>query len=156
GVDGLVMAMVSEVLRLSSGERRAMAEFVCRHSAGRGAVIISVGAESTYSACELARHAESVGADALMAIPPVSVAVSEAQIQRYYERLVQAVTIPLIVQDASGYVGRPLSIELQAKLLSDFGDQILYKPEAAPIGPRLSALRDATGGKARIFEGTGG
>ena len=32
----------------------------------------------------------------------------------------------------------------------------MFKPEAAPIGPRLSQLRDATGGKAKIFEGTGG
>src|SRR5690606_13268330 len=32
----------------------------------------------------------------------------------------------------------------------------LFKPEATPIGPKLSALRDATSGKARVFEGTGG
>jgi len=32
----------------------------------------------------------------------------------------------------------------------------LFKPEATPIGPNLSALRDATGGKAKIFEGSGG
>jgi 4-hydroxy-tetrahydrodipicolinate synthase len=33
---------------------------------------------------------------------------------------------------------------------------VYFKPEATPIGPRLSALREATGGKARVFEGTGG
>ncbi len=33
---------------------------------------------------------------------------------------------------------------------------MLYKPEASPIGPKLSELRDATGGRARVFEGTGG
>jgi 4-hydroxy-tetrahydrodipicolinate synthase len=32
----------------------------------------------------------------------------------------------------------------------------MFKPEATPIGPRLSALRDACGAEARIFEGTGG
>ena len=50
-----------------------------------------------------------------------------------------------------------MSIAMQAKLMQTFGpDRVLFKPEATPIGPRLSALRDATGGKARIFEGTGG
>jgi 4-hydroxy-tetrahydrodipicolinate synthase len=50
-----------------------------------------------------------------------------------------------------------MSIELQANLLAEFGaDRVLFKPEATPIGPRLSALRDATGGRAKIFEGTGG
>ena len=32
----------------------------------------------------------------------------------------------------------------------------MFKPEATPIGPRLSELRDTTGGRAKIFEGTGG
>lgn len=156
GVDGLVMAMVSEILRLSESERKQVAAHVCKVNAGRGGVVISVGAESTRVACELAQHAEGVGADALMAIPPVSIAVDEDELRKYYEQLVKAVKIPLVVQDASGYVGRPMSIELQANLLRDFGEQILYKPEASPIGPRLSALRDATGGKAKIYEGTGG
>jgi 4-hydroxy-tetrahydrodipicolinate synthase len=42
-------------------------------------------------------------------------------------------------------------------LLVRFGpDKILFKPESNPTGPRLSALRDATGGRARIFDGSGG
>jgi 4-hydroxy-tetrahydrodipicolinate synthase len=49
-----------------------------------------------------------------------------------------------------------MSVAFQARLMDDFGDQVLYKPEANPIGPRLSALRDGTRGKARVFEGTGG
>ena len=33
---------------------------------------------------------------------------------------------------------------------------MLFKPEAYPIGPRLTALREATGARARVFEGSGG
>jgi 4-hydroxy-tetrahydrodipicolinate synthase len=156
GADGIVMAMVSETLRLSSEEREQLAEAACRHGGQRGAVVISVGAESAHTAERYARHAEAHGADAVMAIPPVSVAVGETELLGYFERIVGAIDIPLIVQDASGYVGRPMSIEMQARLLEEFGERVLYKPEATPIGPRLTALRDATGGKARIFEGTGG
>lgn len=32
----------------------------------------------------------------------------------------------------------------------------MFKPEATPLGPRLSALHETTGGKAIIFEGSGG
>ena len=68
-----------------------------------------------------------------------------------------AVEIPLIVQDASGYVGRPLPVVLQARLLDEYGPQrVQFKPEAVPLGPNLSALREATGGRARVFEGSGG
>jgi dihydrodipicolinate synthase/N-acetylneuraminate lyase len=157
GADGIVMAMVSEVLRLDTAERMELAELACRLARARGAVIISVGAESTRVAEKLARHAEEAGAAAVMAIPPVSIGVGDDELMRYYSRIVQAIRIPVVVQDASGYVGRPMSIELQARLLKQFGEQrVLFKPEATPIGPRLSALRDATGGSARIFEGTGG
>ena len=33
---------------------------------------------------------------------------------------------------------------------------MLYKPEAPPVGLRLTRLRDATGQRARVFEGNGG
>lgn len=157
GSDGIVMAMVSEVLRLSSEERDHLAKQACHLAAGRGACVISVGAESSHVAERHARHAETCGATALMAIPPVSIGVDEAELGQYYRRLLEVVAIPLIVQDASGYVGRPMSIAFQARLLDEFGpERVLFKPEASPIGPRLSALRDATGGRARVFEGTGG
>ena len=157
GADGIVMAMVSEVLRLDGDERRKLAELACRFGTSRGAVVISVGAESAKVAEAYTKHAEGCGAAAVMAIPPVSVAVGEDELLRYYERIIRATEIPVVVQDASGYVGRPMSIPMQAKLLQTFGaERVLFKPEATPIGPRLSALRDATGGKARIFEGTGG
>lgn len=156
GSDGIVMAMVSEVLRLTGEERKALAEAACRFGLPRGSVIISVGAESSFMAQDFARHAESVGASAVMAIPPVSIAIDEDELRRYYERILHAVRIPVIVQDASGYVGRPMSIELQAALFNEYGPRVMFKPEAEPIGPRLTALRDATNGAAPIFEGSGG
>ncbi|MGB7158814.1 MAG: dihydrodipicolinate synthase family protein [Tepidisphaeraceae bacterium] len=157
GADGIVLAMVSEVLRLDADERRQLTELACRFGASRGAVVISVGAESAKIAEGYTKHAEAVGAAGVMAIPPVAIAVGEDELLRYYERIIRATNLPVVVQDASGYVGRPMSIAMQAKLMHAFGaDRVLFKPEATPIGPRLGALRDATDGKAKIFEGTGG
>ena len=157
GADGIVMAMVSELLRLSTQERNELATLACRFGSKRGTVIVSIGAESRVLAEEYARHAQEVGAHGVMAIPPVAVALIERELMRYYRRIIESVSIPVIVQDASGYVGRPMSVTLQAELLNEFGpDRVLFKPEATPIGPRLSELRDATGGRAKVFEGTGG
>jgi len=156
GAQGIVMAMVSEVLRLSSEERDALAKNACNFGSKRGQVIISVGAESTHTAVRYAKHAESVGANAVMAIPPTSTSPDDNELLDYYENLINAINIPIIVQDASGYVGKPMSLNMQASLLKKFGDRVMYKPEATPIGPRLSALRDLTNGQAHIFEGSGG
>lgn len=156
GIDGIVMAMVSEVIRLSDPERRALAELACQLGGPHGPVVVSVGAESTPVAVDLARHAEAVGADAVMAIPPMSVALADDELFGYYRALLDAIDLPVIVQDASGYVGRPMSIGMQADLLDDYPERVLFKPEAIPIGPRLTELREATGGAARVFEGSGG
>src|SRR5690606_28432216 len=76
---------------------------------------------------------------------------------KYYRRILEAVSLPVIVQDAIGYVGKPMPVPTQAALLEEFGpERILYKPEATPLGPNLSALRDDTCGRAKVFEGSGG
>lgn len=157
GADGIVMAMVSETLRLSSEERDELAREACGFGRERGQVVISVGAESTRVAIRHAEHAERSGATAMMAIPPVATACDPADLLAYFRALLKATSIPLIVQDASGYVGRLLPIGMLADLLGEYGsERILFKPEATPIGPRLSALRDATKGEAKVFEGSGG
>ena len=157
GSNGIVMAMVSETLRLDSEEREQFAAAACRFGKDRGVVVISVGAESSKVAERYAKHAEAVGADAVMAIPPVSIGIGESELLAYYTRIIEAIRIPVIVQDASGYVGKPMPIAMQARLLDEFGpERVQYKPEASPIGPKLSELRDATKGRARVFEGTGG
>ena len=156
GADGIVMAMVSEVLRLSSREREELADRACRSGGTRGVVVISVGAESSHAAEGYARHAQRAGADAVMAVPPIAVALAEEQLFDYYRRILRAVELPVVVQDASGYVGRPLAISFLARLFDEFGPRVMFKPEAVPIGPRLSELHAATGSRARVFEGTGG
>jgi 4-hydroxy-tetrahydrodipicolinate synthase len=91
-----------------------------------------------------------------MAVPPIAVAVGEEQLFDYYRRILRAVELPVIVQDASGYVGRPMSVSFLARVFDEFGPRVLFKPEAVPIGPRLSALHAATGARAGVFEGSGG
>src|SRR4051812_35851294 len=58
GADGVVVAMVSEVLRLGNQQRRELAAQVCEMVARRGFTVISVGAETAAEAIELAQHAE--------------------------------------------------------------------------------------------------
>jgi 4-hydroxy-tetrahydrodipicolinate synthase len=155
--DGCCLGMVTDLFRLTFPERVALTETVVRHVNGRGVVIASVGGESCAQAVLHARNAREAGADAVMAIPPLVSALSDAEAERYFRSLAEAVDLPLVIQDASGYVGRPLSLAMQLRLFREYGaDKILFKPETSPIGPTVSRLRKETGGKARVFEGSGG
>ena len=157
GADGVVAAMVTEILRFTHDERVRLADELVELTADRGAVIFSVGSESIAQSRQLARRAQQSGCHAVMAIPPISTSLPEDQLWRYFCEIAECVDVPLIVQDASSYVGGALAIDLFMKLLDRFGaDKILFKPEAAPIGPTLSLLRDQSGGRAKIFDGSGG
>ena len=157
GADGVVVAMVSEILRLGYHARKELVEVVCQSVQDRGFTVISVGAESTTEAVAYAQHAADMGASAVMAIPPISSRIGDAAVNDYFASIASAISIPVVVQDASNYVGKPINQQVYIDLLEEFGpDRILFKPEASPLGPNLSALRDATGGQARIFEGSGG
>ena len=156
GADGVTVAMVSEIFRLDNRERRDLATLVCTEAAARGPAIVSVGAETTRLAVAFAEQAQSAGAAAVMAIPPLSVQSLDRELEYYYEAILGAVDIPVVIQDASSYVGAPIPIEVLAVLHARHAERLYFKPEAQPIGPRLSALLRATGGAARVYDGSGG
>ena len=157
GSNGVCSAMVSEILRLTSEERVNLNHLIVEMTAGRGNVVASVGAESTKQAVYFAKAAVDAGCDAIMAIPPISTALPLAALQDYFNALANAVPVPLIVQDASSYVGASIPTEFYVRLLNEHGPQkILFKPEGAPIGPNISDLRDASDGRAGMFDGSGG
>lgn len=157
GADGLGTGMVSETLKLTTDERLALARMLVEFTAGRGPVFVAVGTESAKASVALSAAAEKAGCDAVMAVPPLTDRPGEGQLVDYFRAIADSITLPVIVQDASGYVGQAIPMGVYVKLLERYGPgKILFKPEAAPNGPNISALRDATGGKARIFEGSGG
>lgn len=157
GADGYCTGMVSELLRLTYHERMELTRRLGELHRDRGVVVIGVGAESTKQAIEYARGAEDAGCHAIMAIPPISTRLPAQQTFDYFHELAESVSLPLIVQDASSYVGQEIPLSVSTELLARHGEEkVMFKPEASPIGPKLSELRDATGGKAHIFEGSGG
>lgn len=157
GASGYCTGMVSELLRLTYRERIELTRALGALTRGRGVFIAGVGAESTRQAAEYAREAEAAGAAAVMAIPPTTSRLPPEQVLGYFSGLAEAVRIPVIVQDASGYVGQAIPLAVSVELVRRFGsERVMFKPEASPIGPNLSMLRDATGGRVRIFDGSGG
>jgi 4-hydroxy-tetrahydrodipicolinate synthase len=157
GVDGVVLAMVSEVLRFSAEDRRKQWQLVLKLINGRVPVVASVGAESTYIATSLSKWAEIDGAAAIMATPPSAFATLSDEIKDYYVAIIESVKIPVIVQDASNYLGQPLDISLYVDLIDKYGaERVQFKPEAKPVKERLEQLRDASNGRALVFEGQGG
>jgi len=71
GVSGLyVCGSTGEGMSLTTNERKAVTESFVQASSGRVPVIVQVGHNSVTDACDLAAHAQQVGADVISATAP--------------------------------------------------------------------------------------
>lgn len=98
GVHGFyICGSTGEGFLMSIDERKEVARVVCETVNGRVPVIVHVGAISTKLSIELAKHAESIGADAISSVPPFYWRFSEQRIFEYYEDIANNCELPMIV-----------------------------------------------------------
>jgi dihydrodipicolinate synthase/N-acetylneuraminate lyase len=157
GVSGLGTGMVSEVRSMSETDRVEYARRLVEYVGHRGAVFMAVTADRQEDSLRFAKAAAEAGCTAVMAAPPLNETLDADGFYRYFASLADAIDVPIIVQDASSYMGAAIPHSVYRKLLDTFDhEKIVFKPEAPPNGPCISALRDATDGHAKIYEGSGG
>ena len=101
GSNGLcLLANFSEQFVLSDAERETLTRVMLEQVAGRVPVIVTTTHYSTQICIERSRQAEQLGAAMVMVMPPYHGAtfrVSEAQIEAFYRRLNDAISIPISV-----------------------------------------------------------
>lgn len=105
---------------MTVAERQKVAEVVVDQVTGRVPVIVHVGAINTFQAVELAKHAQSIGADAVGAIPPYYYRYPQKDLLDYFRALIQAVDIPVLAYNNPGLSNNPLTPEM-VKTLADEG-----------------------------------
>lgn len=85
GVQGLYVGGSSgECIYLGVEERKIMLEAVVKAAKGRIVIIAHVACNNTRDSRELASHAESLGVDAIAAIPPIYFRLPEKAIAKYW------------------------------------------------------------------------
>ena len=92
-------AYASEFYKLSESERlRAVAEAV-QYSTGRIPVFAQINFMSAAQAVEAALEAQNSGASAISVAVPRMFTFGESDFFRYFDRILSAVEIPLLIQD---------------------------------------------------------
>lgn len=99
GVGGLfINGSSAEFLTLTDDERKKLAETFVSVVAGRVPIIVHVGSRDLSSATMLAKHAESIGADAIATLPPIDRAKSTLDDDfAWYQAVGAASNLPLYV-----------------------------------------------------------
>lgn len=106
---------------MTTEERMKMADLTLKSAKARNMkVIVQIGSPSTEIAVQLARHAESLGVDAISAVVPFyysSTIYSETDILRYYETIVNAVSVPVHNYNNANTTGFNVSPAFLGKLI---------------------------------------
>jgi len=123
GVEGFYCCGSSgEGLLLTLEERKKVLETVIRQARGRVPVISHIGTIRTRDVIELARHAKSVGADAVSMIPPYYYKFTMEEIIGYYEEVLQSVPgLKVIVYNIPQFTGVEFGKDNAGRLLGNPG-----------------------------------
>jgi N-acetylneuraminate lyase len=120
GVHGFyVGGSTAEAFLLSDAERKLLIDTVTSHVNGRRFVISHVGSISTDTACDLARHAERAGADAVSAIPPFYYNFSAEEIMSHYLEIADSTNLPVILYNFPGFSGVTIDRQTMPRLFED-------------------------------------
>ncbi len=150
GVDGLcILANFSEQFLLGDDERETLTRLALEHVAGRVPVIVTTTHTSTAICAARSRRAQDMGAAMVMVMPPYHGATfrfSDAQIQRFFAGVSDAIDIPIMVQDAPA-AGTALPPALLARMAQEIEQVRYFKMETAGAAGKLRELI-ALGGEA--------
>ena len=130
GTHGLVpVGTTGESPTLSHEEHDRVVEMCVKTANGRVPIIAGAGSNSTSEAVRLSRHAEAVGADAVLIVSPYYNKPTQAGLKAHFTAVADAVSIPVIIYDIPGRSIVRLADEVLAELAQH---------------PNIAGIKDAT------------
>lgn len=113
GVKGVyVCGSTGEGFLLSTQERKEIAKAVKEAVSDSFTVIVHVGCASTKESIELAKHCESIGVDAVSAVPSVYYRLPSASVEKHWNGIINSTDLPFIIYNIPQLTGFNLPLDL--------------------------------------------
>ncbi len=136
GSHGLVpVGTTGESPTLSHAEHKRVVEICIAEARGRVPVIAGAGSNNTTEAIELAVHAESAGADAVLVVTPYYNKPTQEGMYRHFKAINDAIGIPIIIYNIPPRSVVDMSVETMKRLFEL---------------KNIAGVKDATGNVARV------
>lgn len=121
GVNGLYVGGSSgECIYQQVEERKKTLESVMEEVGGKMTVIAHVACNNTADSCELAAHAESLGVDAIAAIPPIYFKLPPKAIAKYWNDISNAApNTDFVIYNIPGLAGVALTVPLLNEMMKN-------------------------------------
>lgn len=140
GIDAVVpVGTTGESATLSHAEHKECIEIAVATCKGTNVkVIAGAGSNATHEACDIAKHAQSVGADGLLSVAPYYNKPTQEGLYEHYKAIAQSVEIPFMLYNVPGRTGVDLEATTAIKLFDDVKN--------------IYAIKEATGSLERSIE----
>jgi dihydrodipicolinate synthase/N-acetylneuraminate lyase len=152
GATGIVAGgCTGEFWALSMAERKRLGEVAARAVRGRGSVLVGTGAITPGEVIELTRHAETVGCDGALVMPPYFVKLTDDEMIAHFRMVSDAVGLPLCLYNIPGNAVNAISPDL-ARRLADL-DRVVAIKESSGDWNTFYATHLAVRDRLRVFCG---
>jgi 4-hydroxy-tetrahydrodipicolinate synthase len=140
GIDSVVpVGTTGESATLSMSEHKQCIEIavdVCKNSDVQ--VVAGAGGNATAEAIELAAHAQSVGADAILSVTPYYNKPTQEGLYQHYKAVAESIEIPVMLYNVPGRTAVDLTADTTIRLFDDVSN--------------IYAIKEATGSLERTIE----
>ncbi len=140
GVDAVCpVGTTGESATLSHDEHKRCIEIAVEVTKGTDTkVLAGAGSNATHEAVDIAKHAESCGADALFSVSPYYNKPSQEGLYQHYKAIAEAVELPVMLYNVPGRTGVDISADTVCRLFDDL--------------PNIYGIKEATGSLERTVE----
>ena len=153
GVPGIIiLGTTGEFLTVSDRERATFVEDTVAHVNGRIDVLVGASNAHTPTAARYAAEAKAAGAQGLMIIPPYYYTPTEDEIVGYYDAIVSACDLPIMLYNNPVTSNVDMSAKLVGRLTRSF-DTVRYIKEASMAVARVYDIVEETEGVMNVFAG---
>ncbi len=145
GTHGLVpVGTTGESPTLSHDEHKRVVEICIEVANKRVPVIAGAGSNNTYEAVDLAKFAESAGADGVLVVTPYYNKPNQRGMKAHFAAIAEAIDIPVIIYNIPGRSIIDMSVETMCELFETHENIVGVKDATANVA-RASEQRHAMG-----------
>ena len=145
----LVCGGTGEFAYLRREEKIRIAEIAAKHINGRGGFLVQTSAINTKDAIEYSRHAEGIGADCVLILPPYFEGPNSDGVYYHYEKISEAIKIPIMVYNIPIHSGFDIVPSFFKRLLEI--ENIKYIKDSTGDIIRIQELLQVSGNRAKVF-----
>lgn len=142
GIDAVVpVGTTGESATLSHDEHKECIEIAVATCKGTHVkVIAGAGSNATHEACDIAKHAQAVGADGLLSVAPYYNKPTQEGLYQHYKAIASSVEIPFMLYNVPGRTGVDIEAATAIRLFDDVSNIYAIKEATGSLERAISLL----------------